>query len=97
MLLALGGGWDGAFYSFSSFYFAPFQPALRRCGAEVGVGYPRDGSREYPTPTFYAEGKAVKRSNAFPALISIHYTPQRDGWHRPRLSLVARNGCYVSS
>ena len=71
MLLALGGGWDGAFYSFSSFYFAPFQPALRRCGAEVGVGYPRDGSREYPTPTFYAEGKAVKRSNTLLALISI--------------------------
>ena len=39
-LLALEGGWDGAFYGFSSFYFAPFQPALRRCGAEVGVGYP---------------------------------------------------------
>ena len=54
MLLALGGSWDGAFYGYPTlgedwgevsvglllFYFAPFQPALRRCGAEVGVGYP---------------------------------------------------------
>ena len=54
MRLALGGGWDGVYCNFSTlgedwgeafvgliiFYFAPFQPALRRCGAEVGVGYP---------------------------------------------------------
>ena len=54
MLLALGGDWDGAYCSFSTlgedwgkasfgllfFYFASFQPAMRRCGAEVGVGYP---------------------------------------------------------
>ena len=54
MRLALGDGWDGVYCNFSTlvedwreafvgllvFYFAPFQPALRRCGAEVGVGYP---------------------------------------------------------
>ena len=54
MLLALGGSWDGAYCSFSTlvedwgeafvgllfFYFAPFLPAMDRCGAEVGVGYP---------------------------------------------------------
>ena len=54
MLLALGGGWDGVYCNFSTlgedwgeafvgflvFYFAPFQPAMDRCGAEIGVGYP---------------------------------------------------------
>ena len=50
---------------------------MGRCGAEVGVGYPWDGSREYPTPTFYAEGKAIKGATPFRLLYP--YITRRGG------------------
>ena len=36
----LGEDWGEAIVGLLFFYFAPFQPALGRYGAEVGVGYP---------------------------------------------------------
>ena len=73
---------------FSFFYFAPFQPSLRRCSAEVGVGYPWDGSREYPTPTFYAGDKDLKRNNALPALISMPLHAA-EGWLASPATIIA--------